>query len=419
MHLLPFQLGAVANLTDRRDSTRFALSNVNLRLYGDNTFCAESTDSKRLIRVTGPCAEPDEYPSGGIPGFDAAPNGALAALVPGDVWKKTFSAAGKLVSARAFKQKPILGNVAVKVGDKVTTFGATNLERHLTESVSNGTGRYPPTGDILGQCQKHNRDVFSVDPVLLAEVLRTLAEFTDEENKRVTFSVGRKCKKTDTDKPILIRVDTAVGGMRVESVVMPLAGDNAPDQGTAELATDGPDPSTEPAHLAELTELRAELAAARAALEQSEYLRDVAGGEIATLRAELANLRAGSPDGSGPPPAVAPAELAELETSLTQSRAELAARESELAETRAQLDQVSRNLMVVEHNTREIVNDRDAIQFENARLVNRITSGLATVPPVSPTAVPPVPVPPAGSPGSPRPLTRAERIALLRTGSPG
>jgi len=80
MHLLPTNLGQLANLTE--SDGRFALSNVRLRVHGDNTFIAEATDTKVLLRVSGPCvAESGDFPDG-VPGLATAPNGKLEALIP-------------------------------------------------------------------------------------------------------------------------------------------------------------------------------------------------------------------------------------------------------------------------------------------------------------------------------------------------
>ena len=83
MHLLPTNLGKLADLTEKYDGC-FALSNVRLRVHGDNTFTAEATDTKCLLRVTGPCVAPaDQFPDC-VPGLTTAPNGKTDAAHRGE-----------------------------------------------------------------------------------------------------------------------------------------------------------------------------------------------------------------------------------------------------------------------------------------------------------------------------------------------
>ena len=77
---------------------------------------AEATDTKALLRVSGPCpSEPGSYPTSLLPGFDEAPNGHTDALVPALKWQKLFAAAGKLTRGKALNSQPVLRSVAVRV----------------------------------------------------------------------------------------------------------------------------------------------------------------------------------------------------------------------------------------------------------------------------------------------------------------
>lgn len=221
MHLLPLNLAKIVDQTDSKNSTRFTLSAVHLRLMGDNTFIAEATDSKQLIRVTGNCVgDVSEYPEHA--GMKAAPNGSLEALVPGESWKAAFSMANKLAKKN---RKPLLNSVAVKLGKDTATFGATNLDSYPVEQTRLVDGRFPPTGDILGRAQKKGEFVFAADPKLLAGLLNTMASFAGEDNKRVEFFIE------DSNKPILIR---HVGSeLKAEGILMPLCPPNG-EEGDAE-----------------------------------------------------------------------------------------------------------------------------------------------------------------------------------------
>lgn len=406
MHLLPPTLARLADVADKHDSTRFTLSNVRLELKPDGSFVADATDSKRLIRVTGPGVDRDtiarEYPT--FPAIESAPNGATAALVPAAAWRKAFAAAEK--HTRKVKKRPVLQTVAVVAGDRVTTFGATDGAAPMCETVPNGEGRFPPVPDILRQ-GKRARQLFTVDAALLADQLRAFADVCGGDVAPVTFSHEKQ------GRTVFLRA--ATGSLAVDGVIMPLSpGDEV---APADMET-GVTPD-------ELAELRATLADAEtradrfrverdAALKREEEYARIARAvtqERNELRDQLAGLRGelACPRGPGEVPPVAPADPSELETALARARAELAARESDLADTRARLDAVSRDLVVVEANTRGIVEDRDRLQVELSRVVNR---------PAAEGPVPPAPVAPAVAvtPVAPaaRPLTRAERVALIR-----
>lgn len=213
-HLLPPTLARVADAADRKDSTRFALGNVHLRINADGTFTADATDSKRLLRVTGPCLPAEDFPADAVPGLATAPNGATAALVPATAWRKAFTSAEKL-TRKVARTKPVLGSVAVSLSGDVTTFGATDLVAPTCETVANGTGRFPPTDDIMRQSRKV-KPLFSVDPLLLADQLRALADFCDDTGMRVDFSTA--CP----GKPLFITAHGNEFGLEATGLIMPL-----------------------------------------------------------------------------------------------------------------------------------------------------------------------------------------------------
>src|SRR5580698_289464 len=113
MHLLPTHLAALADVAAKSQTGRFALETVHLRVHGDNTFIAEATDTKVLLRVSGPCVGPaDEYPEHHA--MTAAPNGKMGALIPASVWAKAFGSVAKVTKKRG---TPSNGKcVAVKIG---------------------------------------------------------------------------------------------------------------------------------------------------------------------------------------------------------------------------------------------------------------------------------------------------------------
>ncbi len=121
MHLLPHHPG---------------LSGRSNREESDEPFCPEQHPVAvawrqhfhgRIHRHQGsgpcdwPCVGPvQEYPE--HPAMANAPNGKHDALIPAASWRKAFSTAAKVTK----KQKSVLRSVAVKLGDQLATFGATD-----------------------------------------------------------------------------------------------------------------------------------------------------------------------------------------------------------------------------------------------------------------------------------------------------
>lgn len=275
MHLLPLTLGKLADQTDKRDSTRFALSGVHLIVgraqgVGANTFTAEVTDSKQLIRVSGPCSgQPDEYPE--HPGLATAPNGAFEALIPAETWRRAFVTAVKTTKKAKYKAS-ILQSVAVKVGEHVTTFAATDLDSYPVEQTKNMDGKYPPVNDILRQTRK-SKFAFAADPKILAGVLETLATFTEAGSGRVEFYVSQP------GKPLYIKAINP-DGLNVESVVMPLA----PEKGQDEAKSDEAEDASAVAAADEWSKQLSEVKSERDAVAEE---RDALAREVAHLREEL------------------------------------------------------------------------------------------------------------------------------------
>jgi len=290
MHLLPTNLGRLADLT-REGYSRFALDGVKLRLYADNHFVAEATDEKVLLRLMGPCVAPaEDYPDC-VPGLADAPNGKCEALVPAAAWKKAFAGAKKL-TARV--RTAHLNAVAVKVGEKVATFAATNGTAHQCETVGNLEGEFPRTDVVLAAAERGApRARFGVDPLLLADLLRTIADTTcDPEHMRVDFEVRRP------DKAILIKATNGTNGMEARAIIVPLLADTEPatapaSESASEGASEGAEPL--PTDVVELQKRNTLLACERdmakeLAADREKRCREVTE-ENDALRAEIRNLR--------------------------------------------------------------------------------------------------------------------------------
>ena len=179
---------------------------------------AEATDTKALLRVSGPCpSEPGSYPTSLLPGFDEAPNGHTDALVPALKWQKLFAAAGKLTRGKALNSQPVLRSVAVRVSEKVTTFGATDTSQKLVETVENSPGRFPPAADILCSARRHADRVIAFDPRQLANLLHTMDAIIDDTDARVEFHIPRK-----PEHPMLV-TGAMASGLKLDAVITPLA----------------------------------------------------------------------------------------------------------------------------------------------------------------------------------------------------
>lgn len=145
MNLLPANLAPLASVA-AKESTKFAMTGVQVEVNADNTYRAVATDAKRLLMVEGPCENSNEFPD--LPAIAGAPNGGSAALVPAKAWASTFAAAAKL-TRKVARSKPALGNVATVIGKDVVTFGATDLEQTAAEQTRQLDGRFPPYREIF------------------------------------------------------------------------------------------------------------------------------------------------------------------------------------------------------------------------------------------------------------------------------
>jgi hypothetical protein len=216
MHLLPLNIAKLVNVADQKDSTRFALSAVHLKLNDNGSFLAEATDSKRLIRVRGTVHEVrEEYPQHGP--FDAAPEtpGKSRFLVPQAAWQRAFTMANK-VGKRA-RHKPILKTVAVKLAE-TATFAATDLDSYPVEQTREIEGRYPPVDDILKQSCREAGFEFSVDAKMFGELLLAMASMQGGDDKSVKlYSAG-------PGKPVYL-AGKGENGERLEAIMMALASD--------------------------------------------------------------------------------------------------------------------------------------------------------------------------------------------------
>jgi|GEM_PF-7049287 len=219
MHLLPLLLGRLADHADR-ETAKYALGAVFLRLNNDNTFEAVATDTKTLVRVTGPCvAPPGDYPI--FAELAEAPDDGTTALIPVFIWRQAFTWARKL-TARMEVTNPACRSVAVRIGPQETTFGVSDGEHPWWERATNSTGRYVPYQDVITKALAEPLNTqFAVDPTRMAQLLTTAADFCQgSSTPRVEID------SRGLNKPVVVRSTHA--GMEFLGLIMPLTPEPEP-----------------------------------------------------------------------------------------------------------------------------------------------------------------------------------------------
>jgi DNA polymerase III sliding clamp (beta) subunit (PCNA family) len=208
--LLPRNLQGLANLC-RKEEGRYAMTGVHL-ITTDTGYRAEATDGRVLGRVTANYpASPAEYPA--LPALASAPNGQHETTIPADAWKAAFKAIPK--QKNKWSRKPVLDNLAVVQGEKVTSFASTDLEAVSFSQPSNVEGHWPATDAVISQEEPVLR--VRVDAKLLANLLTVAANYTAEDNCYVDLHLYSK------DKPIKVTASDPATGQEFTGVIMPVA----------------------------------------------------------------------------------------------------------------------------------------------------------------------------------------------------
>jgi hypothetical protein len=219
MNLLPTNLAPLADVADQREGTRWAVSGVQLESLTDGNgmpagWRATATDTKRLVRVTGPDVTPlENYPD--LPGMTTAPNGAVKAIIPTSRWKDFFRNAAKMTK----KAVPAMRAVAVKMGDEVVTMGATDGNDKPMTQTPIIEGQFPPVDQIMPKKIRTGAHVACFDGRLLAETLAAITAMCPKDDTpaiRFEFWEGYK--------PALLTT-TGENGIKIEAIVMPLGFD--------------------------------------------------------------------------------------------------------------------------------------------------------------------------------------------------
>ncbi len=211
MNLLPANLAKLADIASRDDRGRWTLRGVHVERSPEGTFTAAATDTRMLLRVSGPCEPADEFPS--IPAMKDVPDDAASGIVPASVWGSVFAAATKH-SRKATKS--ILQNVAVAIGREQAVFGMTNGDSSPVETTKLMEGRFPPVDDVFPKKPAAMR--IRINPLLMAKLLKAMAEIAPPDldgNDGVTMEIW------DPNRPMVFRCP-GPRGQELSGLLMPI-----------------------------------------------------------------------------------------------------------------------------------------------------------------------------------------------------
>ncbi len=213
--LLPRNLAALAKCADKNGTARYAVSGVQLERT-DYGYRASATDCKSLAIVEGPAEDTTGYPL--IPALMTAPNSATTAIIGAKFWTDAFKTLPKA------RYKPILGKLAVVLGENISTLASTDLEQDRVSTPRNMEGRFPNVQDCIPTSKTCTAKV-RIDANRLASLLGIAADFaTDDGYAGVTLEFHG-------EKPMVIRAANAEG-QKFTGVIVPLNAEDKPKRQT-------------------------------------------------------------------------------------------------------------------------------------------------------------------------------------------
>jgi len=220
MHLLPTNLASLADVCG--DGTRFAMHGVHVRVHGDGTYLAEATDSRVILRVTGPTTGPvDDYPT--FPALLAAPNGESEGIIPAKSWASHFKAAKKMTNRFSCSEKPILQSVPIVFSKDTVTMGATNLEATAVETAMLIDGKWPAVSDIFPSVRPTT--TLTIGCKLLMQLLKSIAPFCGNGPQKIRIELHAN-NHGKVDRPVVIHVvEPESAGQVVSAIIMPMISD--------------------------------------------------------------------------------------------------------------------------------------------------------------------------------------------------
>lgn len=206
MHLLPNNLGSVADIAAKQD-TKYALTAVCVSCPND-AYKVMASNGRSLIIVEGNCDDTSTFPS--VADLSDRLSAPASSLIPAATWKDVFSKASSLTKRSA---KYILRNVAIFFGAHNTALACTDIDSTHTTLATNVEGRFPPCDSVIPTGEP--KATFSVDAELLVELLSAIIPFAHIDCRpQVSFEVR------EPGKAIVIRAKT--DRQTITAAIMPL-----------------------------------------------------------------------------------------------------------------------------------------------------------------------------------------------------
>ena len=230
MIFLPSNIAGLSEVCAKSD-TKYAITNVRVKVNEDGSYIADATDTRILARITGPGSDGSGHPC--KPTLEACPNGGTQALIPGDVIHDALKQSAK--AKKASKVNPALGWLGVQIAAPVKNneyvqtpvFGSAVLatsdgSANRIESVKQPEcERFPPFEDLIPSRTKKPDVRFRLD----INYLRKLLDAAQQVSDSITLEAFRSSHLTedpDVTKPIIFRSHND-SGQEFTGLVLPLS----------------------------------------------------------------------------------------------------------------------------------------------------------------------------------------------------
>jgi DNA polymerase III sliding clamp (beta) subunit (PCNA family) len=175
--LLPANLASLANACPAA-AEWFALTGVLVKATA-NGYEAVATNGRILALVQGDsAADPLEYPH--VPELVEAPPSQDQAVIPASEWREAFRSVPR---GKAVRIEPILGHVAVHLGQQESLLATSDGERASVRQTRNVEGRYPNYEAVLPSDEPALTIV--LDPDLLLALVKIARVFTIPDQSRI------------------------------------------------------------------------------------------------------------------------------------------------------------------------------------------------------------------------------------------
>ncbi len=209
MLLIQKNVASLSNLA-AKDAGKYSMTGVSLTHTPDGGYQAIATNGRYLGEVTGPGEDFASFPS--LPVLTAAPNGATNAVVPIKDWQAAFKAIPKPPKKGG---KAELAQLAVVIGERQTTFAATDGLSVNSSVALNVEGRFPNSDSVFESTGKTSpRATVKLNAALLRELLAVAEQFSPDDTNGVTLEIRGE------NDPVVVR--SANTEQQFRGLIMPL-----------------------------------------------------------------------------------------------------------------------------------------------------------------------------------------------------